>query len=150
MTAEELSRLLGVSSGEGVVDGRVDLTALFVPRARASVKLWLTLRLEAAQLGAQHLCEQRVVAIRRASAIQTREQDIRVGQCLKGLGRPTLVEHGVAQRSRQRAKNRGAEQKGHPIWLELRKHLVAEIFRHDPVVAGEARQSSVRVRLVAQ
>ncbi len=44
--------------------------------ARARVKLGLVLRVEPAQLGAQHLAEQRVVAILRASAVQAHEQDI--------------------------------------------------------------------------
>src|SRR5829696_8932791 len=124
MAPQQLTRLLGVPSGDRVLDRGVDIAVLLVPRARASVKLWLAPRVEPAQLRAQHLPEQRVVAIRRASPIQPNKQDIRASERAQHPGGATLVEHCVAERARQRAEDRRAEEKGHMLWLKPRHQLV--------------------------
>ena len=123
---------------------------LLVPRARARVKPWLALRVEPAQLGAQHLSEQRVVAIRRAAAVQAHEQHVRASELPERPGGAALAAHRVAERPGQGAENRRAEEKGQLIRLELRQQLVPQVVSHHLVVTGEAGERTVHVALSLQ
>ena len=90
-----------VARGESVVEREGHLALLLVPLARPAVQVSGARGLAAALLGAQHLAEQRVVAVRGVRRIERCERDSRPREVAQHLARSGRAQHGVAHRPRQ-------------------------------------------------
>ena len=139
-----------VSRGRGMADRRIDVAVVGVPVARAPVELRLELGLAPAQLRAQHLGQEPVVAVPLVGAIQGDDQGVGPREVPQPLGRARLQQHGVAQRPREPVEHRRALQEGDLLGRELGQQAVGHVVGHDAIVAAEPRDRGGGVRLIAQ
>ena len=132
------SRLARVARRDRVLERGRDLALALVPFAGATVQLGGARRLAAALLGAQHLAQQRVVAVLRVGRVERHERDARPREVAQHGARPVRAQDRVAHRTGQRAEDRRAHQERDARRRQPRQHLVAQVVGEEPVVAGEA------------
>ena len=135
---DEVSGPLHVPRGECVPDRLLRLPVRGVPVAGAAVELELEPGLGVAKPAAQHLCEQRVVAVPDAVTVERDEEQVRPLQLVQLRGRAGLPEDRVAERSGEAVEHGRAREEPCEAGREARDHLVAEVVGDDPVVPGEA------------
>ena len=134
---QQVAREPDVLGGRGMADRGVDVVVIGIPATRAPMQLALELGLVPAQLGAQRLREQPVVAVPLVGAIQRHDEAVRPGQVAKRPGRARVVQHGIAQRPRQPVEHRCATQEGDLLGHELGQQRVGHVVRYDAIVAAE-------------
>ena len=135
---EQPARTGEVRGVDGVLQRAVGIALLGKPGAGAPVQPGVAPRLEAAQLRAQHVGEERVVAVRGPVPVEDRDRHIGVRQRLelrRGVG---AAEHGVAERRREPVEDRGSHEELQPLRRQAREHLLPHVLGHVAVVAGEA------------
>jgi hypothetical protein len=147
---QQLTRTLRVSALDRVRDRAVDVAGIGVPGARALMQLGLALRLDAAQLRPEHPRQRRVVPVLAVGAVERNHQDVRPRHVPQHLAGAAAPEDGVAQRARQVLEHRRAPQELPLIVRQPVEQLVADVVRHQPVVAAEARDGAVHVLLAAE
>src|SRR6476469_9635479 len=82
--------------------------------------------------------------------VQRYEQLAEACKLVELAGRVGLLEDGVANRTRQLVEDRGTGQKPRSLSRERSQHLVAEVLRHEVIVAGEAAERAAHVVLIAK
>ena len=139
-----------VSRGRGVADRGVHIAVVGVPLARAPVELRLEPGLAPAQLRAQHLRKETVVAVPLVGAVQADDQGVGPREVAQPLGRARLQQHGIAQRPRKAVDHRRALQEGDLLGRELGQQGVGHVVRYGAIVPAEPRDRGGGVRLIAQ
>ena len=147
---QQIGGAVDVAGRDGVVDRAVDLAARGVPGARPAVEVALDLGLAPAQLGAQHVREQAVVAVAVVGAVERDEHEVRAGEVAQRRARPRTAEHGVAQRAGELREHRGAGEEAQALARQAGEELVAQVVGHEPVVAGEPGDGAVAVGLLVK
>ena len=147
---QQIGGAVDVAGRDGVVDRAVGLAARGVPRARPAVEVALDLGLAPAQLGAEHVREQAVVAVAVVGAVERDEHEVRAGEVAQRRARPRTAEHGVAQRAGELREHRGAGEEAQALARQAGEELVAQVVGDEPVVAGEPGDGAVAVGLLAE
>ena len=134
---DELSRALDVAAADRMMQRAVEVARPLMPVAGTAVELLLDLGLAPVQLSPQHLAEQPVVAVALVGAVERDEQQVRPRQRGQRGGRARSAQHGVAERARQRVEHRRSQHELELLRREAGEDLVAEVVRHQPIVAAE-------------
>ena len=102
--------------------------------------------LAALELVPQQLAEQVVVAIPLAAPVEAHHEAVRAPERLERLSRPRRLEHGVAKSAAQALEDGGVGEELHFGRRQPRQELEAEVLGDEPIVAGEGRRRSLRLR----
>ena len=137
-----------VVSGERVRDGVRQEALAGVPPGGLPVQLRLPLGAPGAELGAERVGEQAVVAEPAALAVQRDHEDV---LSLEGLehGRTVVAAgEGVAQRAAELRQDGGVEQELRRLAGLAAQHLLEQVVEHEPVAAAERVDEPVHVGAV--
>ena len=121
----------------GVADRILRLPVRLAPRARAREQLRHEVWLGPLELGTQQLPEEVVVAVPRPVAVQREQEHVRARERLQDRGGAALLEHRVAEGSRQPLEHRGPRQEAKGLRGHVRKQLRAQIVGHQAIASGE-------------
>jgi hypothetical protein len=142
--------LAEVTGGAGVTDRLIDLAGRLVPGRGPPMQHRDQGRLAGAKLQPQQVGEQLMVAIPLAAVVQRHHKQVRRLQLAQQRGRPSGLEHGVAQRTGQPLQHRGPQQEPPQLrWLAL-QHLDDQIVGHMAVTAGESGDEPAGILAAAQ
>ena len=142
---------LGVGPGcYGVLDRLAGRAVVTMPGVRAAVQHRGQARLAPLELHPQQLREQVVEAVPAALVIEPDQEQVGPRQRVEHRGRALLLQHGIAQGTRQPVQNRRAEhQRLHRRVMRV-EHFGDQEIDHVPVRAAESAHQSVPVGGVLQ
>ena len=109
------------------------------PRCRASVELRHQVGLAPRELGLEQVAEEVVVPVPAAAVVERDDEQVRVLELCQRLGRVGAVEDRIAQRRGHPVEHRGPREELDVFRPQLGEVLRAQVVRHEPVVAAEAR-----------
>jgi len=133
-----------------MVDRLDDVAVLLVPGGRAPVERWDRQRRETAQLQAQQIREQVVVAEPAAGSVERGHEGVPVLQPLEDRLGARAAAQRIGQRPADAREDRGAQQQlAYLRWLVL-QHLGEEVARHRTLAAGELGHEALRVGVCGQ
>lgn len=135
---DEVRRGRGVASGQGVRHGGLDLTVVRVPTAGAAVELGHLVGALAAQVCAQHVSEEVVVAEPPAMLVERDHEEVFALQQLEHrLPSTRFAGHRLAQRCGETLEDGGVEQEAADGVGLPGQDLVDEVVDDETVVPGE-------------
>ena len=126
-----------VRRSKGVLDRRVLLAVLLMPRTRPAVQFGHVVRLLIDQSRLQHLGEQVVVPIPMTVVIEGHEEQIGPVERLQHRSAVTASRDGIAEWRIHAAENRGAQQEGAHFRRLVLQHLLHQVVDDVSVVPGE-------------
>ena len=136
-----------VAAGERVPERRDRLVRRPVPPRAEPLQQAEVVRPRPAQLSAQELEQQPVVAVADLGPGVTGDEEVRRGELGQHPAAVTSSGQRVRQLGTDRVRHRGAEQElAQAIGLPV-EDLVQQVVRHRPVVAGESAQEAGAIRL---
>ncbi len=147
---DQAACLLPVLAGEGVADRGHRLALLGVPARRAAVQEGDLLGVRVAQVRAQQLAEQRVVAVPVALGVgrcHRRPEVLDRRECERGA---LVAGQGVGQLGADGVHEAGPQHELAPVPRQAGENLGDEVVRHRPVGAGELGQEARRLGVPVQ
>ena len=135
---DQIGGVLDVAGVEGVPDRRHRLAGRVVPPGRPPVQRHDLLGPLLAQVAAEHVGEQVVVAVPLPAVVQAYDEQVRAVQQLQH--RPPVARTGdrIAQGSAEPVQDRGLQQEAaYGVGLAT-EHLLDQVVHDEPVVAREA------------
>ncbi len=143
---EQLARPVERAAFDRVADRPVPVAVLGPPVGGAPMQPLLLLGLGAAQLGAQHLAEERVEAEPLVAAVERGEQHVRARELAQLRRRAAALEDRVAEVAAQPVEDRGAAQEVELAAADRLEEFFPDVVDDEAVVAGEAVDRLVRAR----
>ena len=140
----ERARRFEVARGERVLYGPVLHPVRRAPRCRAGVELRHQVGLAPRELGLEQVAEEVVVPVPAAAVVERDDEQVRVLELCQRLGRVGAVEDRIAQRRGHPVEHRGPREELDVVRPQLGEVLRAQVVRHEPVVAAEARNGRGR------
>ena len=126
-----------VRRSQGVLDRRVLLAVLLMPRTRPAVQFGHRVRLLLGQPRLQHLREQVVVAIPMTVVIERHEEQVGPIKRLQHRPAVSASRDRIAERRIHTAENRGVQQEGAHLRRLVLQHLLDQVVDDVSVVSGE-------------
>ena len=147
---EDATREVPVLGAQGKADRGEQVAVLGQPRRRATVEGAHVAPALVAQLDAQEVAEQRVVAKPARGGVDGGDHRVVAGEAAQHRGAAAALGHGVGQAAADRLRGRGLEQEAPHGVGEPAEDLAEDVVGHRRVVAGERRDELLGARVVAQ